>query len=228
MAQGAHRGRPVAAAPVPPGSGQQNRRYAVPSTYPCRLRVGPRQRPCKTRPSARIHAGCPAFRERLSDVEAATPAVSATMVNKLTTSRTDRRPGKSQPPPGTKPAPHPLPLPGGATLARAYEGRELSAKSPGRVRRSCHPAKIRHQSVARIRRHAPPSGFFSAGAVMPLTRLSKASRCCKCTNAIPEFHVCCVSKVEGGDYLHIEKWLPKPWRFIQRFLCLHKNPFPWF
>ncbi|MCP5597278.1 hypothetical protein NL292_25850, partial [Klebsiella pneumoniae] len=27
-----------------------------PSTYPCRLRVGPRQRPCKTRPSARIHA----------------------------------------------------------------------------------------------------------------------------------------------------------------------------
>ncbi len=124
------------------------------------------------------------------------PAVSATMVNKLTTSRTDRRPGKSQPPPGTKPAPHPLPLPGGATLARACEGREMSAKSPGRVRRSCHPAKIRHQSVARIRRHAPPSGFFSAGAVMPQTRLSKASRCCKCTNAIPEFHVCCVPKAD--------------------------------
>ena len=53
----------------------------------------------------------PAFRERLSDFEAATPAVSATMVNKLTTSRTDRRPGKSQPPPGTKAAPHPLPCP---------------------------------------------------------------------------------------------------------------------
>ena len=83
----------------------------------------------------------PAFRERLSDFEAATPAVSATMVNKLTTSRTDRRPGKSQPPPGTKAAPHPLPLPGGATLARAYEGRELSAKPPGRVRRSCHQAE---------------------------------------------------------------------------------------
>ncbi len=124
------------------------------------------------------------------------PPVSATMVNKLTTSRTDRRPGKSQPPPGTKAAPHPLPLPGGATLARACEGRELSAKSPGRVRRSCHPAKIRHQSVARIRRHTPPSGFFSAGAVMPLTRLSKASRCSKCTNAIPEFHVCCVPKAD--------------------------------
>ncbi|STV03727.1 Uncharacterised protein [Klebsiella pneumoniae subsp. pneumoniae] len=59
MALGAHRGRPVAAAPCTPGSGQQHRRCAVPSTYPCRLRVGPRQRPCKTRPSARIHAGCP-------------------------------------------------------------------------------------------------------------------------------------------------------------------------
>ena len=63
--------------PVPPGSGQQNRHCVVPSTYPCRLRVGPRQRPCKTRPSARIHAAC---RERLSDVEAATPAVSAALV----------------------------------------------------------------------------------------------------------------------------------------------------
>ncbi len=116
----------------------------------------------------------PAFRERLSDFEAATPAVSATMVNKLTTSRTDRRPGKS--PAATRHKTGSAPaaaLPGGATLARAYEGRELSAKSPGRVRRSCHPAKIRHQSVARIRRHTPPSGIFSAGAVMPLTRLSK-------------------------------------------------------
>ncbi len=45
--------------PCPPGSGRQNRHFVVPSTYPCRLRVGPRQRPCKTRPSARIHAGCP-------------------------------------------------------------------------------------------------------------------------------------------------------------------------
>jgi hypothetical protein len=72
----------------------------------------------------------PAFRERLSDFEAAsTGSFSKAMVNKLTTGRTNRRPGKSQPPPGTKSAPHLLSLPGGATLARAYEGRELSAKS---------------------------------------------------------------------------------------------------
>ncbi|MFO5541282.1 hypothetical protein ACLBPU_31020, partial [Klebsiella pneumoniae] len=42
----------------------------------------------------------PAFRERLSDVEAATPAVSARLVNKLTTGCANRRPGKAQPPPG--------------------------------------------------------------------------------------------------------------------------------
>ncbi|OCV48638.1 hypothetical protein A9P92_01730 [Klebsiella pneumoniae] len=36
----------------------------------------------------------PAFRERLSDVEAATPAVSATMVNKLTTGCANPRSGK--------------------------------------------------------------------------------------------------------------------------------------
>ncbi len=193
MAQGAHRGRPVAAAPCTPGlrpaksplrgpfdlSLQASGRAEAASVQNTALSPHPCGLP---RPSGNVSA----------ILRPSTPAVSATMVNKLTTSRTDRRPGKSQPPPGTKPAPHPLPLPGGATLARAYEGREVSAKSPGRVRRSCHPAKIRHQSVARIRRHTPPSGIFSAGAVMPLTRLSEASRCCKCTNAIPEFHVCCV------------------------------------
>ena len=57
MAQGAQ-GRPVAAAPVPRAPASKIA-AARPSTYPCRLRVGPRQRPCKTRPSARIHAGCP-------------------------------------------------------------------------------------------------------------------------------------------------------------------------
>ena len=76
MALGAHRGRPVAAAPCTPGSGQQHRRCAAPSTYPCRLRVGPRQRPCKHGPQPASMRAAP-FRERLSDVEAApAPAVS--------------------------------------------------------------------------------------------------------------------------------------------------------
>ncbi|MDD1203407.1 hypothetical protein, partial [Klebsiella pneumoniae] len=37
----------------------------------------------------------PAFRERLSDVEAATPAVSAGLVGNFTAGRTHRRPGKA-------------------------------------------------------------------------------------------------------------------------------------
>ncbi len=192
MAQGAHRGGESPPPPVPRAPASKIAATRSLRLIPAGFGSGRGSVRAKHGPQPASMRAAPAFRERLSDFEAATPAVSATMVNKLTTSRTDRRPGKSQPPPGTKPAPHPLPLPGGATLARAYEGRELSAKSPGRVRRSCHPAKIRHQSVARIRRHTPPSGIFSAGAVMPLTRLSEASRCCKCTNAIPEFHVCCV------------------------------------
>ncbi|WP_329799697.1 hypothetical protein, partial [Klebsiella pneumoniae] len=53
-----------------PGSGQQNRRYAVPSTYPCRLRVGPRQRLAKHGPQPASMRAAPAFRERLSDFEA--------------------------------------------------------------------------------------------------------------------------------------------------------------
>ncbi|GAL54800.1 hypothetical protein EA14781_077_00005 [Escherichia albertii NBRC 107761 = DSM 17582] len=38
LAQGARRGRPIAAPPpAPPDSGEQNRRCAVPSAYPLRL-----------------------------------------------------------------------------------------------------------------------------------------------------------------------------------------------
>ncbi len=50
--------------PVPPGSGQQNRHCVVPSTYPCRLRVGPRQRPCKTRPLSPHPCGLPGTSQR--------------------------------------------------------------------------------------------------------------------------------------------------------------------
>ncbi len=197
MAQGAHRGRPVAAAPCTPGL--RPAKSPLRGAFDLSLQASGRAEAASMQNTALSPHPCGLprpFGNVSAILRPPAPAVSATMVNKLTTSRTDRRPGKSQPPPGTKAAPRLLSLPGGATLARAYEGREMSAKSPGRVRRSCHPAKIRHQSVARIRRHAPPSGFFSAGAVMPQTRLSKASRCCKCTNAIPEFHVCCVPKAD--------------------------------
>ncbi len=55
------------------------------------------------------------------------PAVSARKVNKLTTGRTNVGRVRREPPPGTKSAPCPLSLPGGAALARAYRQSEPDA-----------------------------------------------------------------------------------------------------
>ncbi len=78
MAPGAHRGRPVAAAPVTLGLRPAKSPLQWSSTYPCRLRVGPRQHLCKTRPSARIHAGCPGLPGNVSAIlRPSAPAVSA-------------------------------------------------------------------------------------------------------------------------------------------------------
>ncbi|CDO13045.1 unnamed protein product [Klebsiella pneumoniae] len=55
------------------------------------------------------------------------------------------RPGQPQPPSGTKTAPYPLPLPGGADACAGL--RDCRARSPiphvGRVRHSRHPAQKR-------------------------------------------------------------------------------------
>ena len=64
----------------------------------------------------------PAFRERLSDFEAATPAVSATMVNKLTAGRTNCRPGKALAATRQYEGMMTDKLPGGAALARTWGG----------------------------------------------------------------------------------------------------------
>ncbi len=124
MAQGAHRGRPVAAAPCTPGSGQQNRRYAVPSTYP--LQASGRAEAASVQNTALSPHPCGLPRPSgnvSSDVEAATPAVSATMVNKLTTSRarTVGRVSRSRHP-AQKAAPHPLPCPAALRLRGPAKG----------------------------------------------------------------------------------------------------------
>ncbi len=86
MGQGAHRGRPVAAAPCTPG--------LRPATSPLRgafdlsLQASGRAEaasvPAKHGPQPASMRAAPACRERLSDVEAATPAVSVAQVVKLT------------------------------------------------------------------------------------------------------------------------------------------------
>ncbi|VCW94895.1 hypothetical protein BANRA_03571 [Klebsiella quasipneumoniae] len=115
--QGAHRGRPVAAAPCTPGlrpaksplrgafdfSLQASGRAEAASVQNTALSPHPCGLP---RPSGNVSA----------ILRPSAPAVSATMVNKLTTGRTNSRPGHAQPPPGTKSAPCPLSSPGGAAL----------------------------------------------------------------------------------------------------------------
>ncbi|MBD3704792.1 hypothetical protein IE990_24435 [Klebsiella pneumoniae] len=71
MAPGSAQGRPVTVAPCTPGLWPaKSPLRGVPSTYPCRLRVGPRQRPCKHGPQPASMRAAPACRERLSDFEA--------------------------------------------------------------------------------------------------------------------------------------------------------------
>ncbi len=78
------------------------------------------------------------------------PAVSARKVNKLTTGRTNVGRVRRQPPPGTKSAPCPLSLPGGAALARAY--RQIRAGCVGRVRHKPPPGITHADSESRHKR----------------------------------------------------------------------------
>lgn len=56
--------------------------------------------------------------------------------------------------------------------------------------------------------------WTSSGAAMPLTRLSEATRCCKCTNAIAEFHVCCVPEAENHAR-YVRKVKATDWQHYQ-------------
>ena len=117
-AQGAHRGRPVAAAPCTPGlrpaksplrgpfdlSLQASGRAEAASVQNTALSPHPCGLP---RPSGNVSA----------ILRPPAPEVSARLVKKLTTGRTNSRPGKAQPPSGTQAALRPLSLPGGAALA---------------------------------------------------------------------------------------------------------------
>ena len=118
MAQGAHRGRPVATAPCTPGlrpatsplrgafdlSLQASGRAEAASVQNTALSPHPCGLP---RPSGNVSA---ILRPSAPAVSAApTPAVSWGC-----------RPGKAQPPPGIKATPCLMPSPGGAALARAW------------------------------------------------------------------------------------------------------------
>ena len=143
MAQGAHRGRPVAAAPCTPGlrpaksplrgpfdlSLQASGRAEAASLQNTALSPHPCGLP---RPSGNVSA----------ILRPPTLAVSASMVNKLKAGRTDRRPDKAQPPSGRN---------------RRNVARRMAPVFGVIlfIRRDIH--RLRH----RIMRRPPPSGRYS-------------------------------------------------------------------
>ncbi|SLU27119.1 Uncharacterised protein [Klebsiella variicola] len=124
MAQGAHRGRPVAAAPCTPG--------LRPATSPLcgafdlSLRASGRAEAASVQNTALSPHPCGLPRPS-GNVSAMlrppAPAVSAALVGNFTAGRTnprDRRPGQAQPPPGNMTGIEPDIMPGGVALTRAY------------------------------------------------------------------------------------------------------------
>ncbi len=103
MPQGAHRGRPVAAAPVPRAPASKIAATRSLRLIPAGFGSGRGSVPAKHGPLARIHAGCPGLPGNVSAILGPpAPAVSVAHVVKITTGRTNRRPDKAfMPPSGT-------------------------------------------------------------------------------------------------------------------------------
>ena len=128
MAPGAHRGRPVAAAPCTPGL--RPAKSPLRGPFDLSLQASGRAEAASLQNTALSPHPCGLPRPA-GNVSAmlrpSAPAVSARKVNKLPTGRTNVGRVRRQPPPGTKSALCPLSLPGGAALARAYRQSEPDA-----------------------------------------------------------------------------------------------------
>ncbi len=143
MAQGAHRGRPVAAAPCTPGL--RPAKSPLRGTFDLSLQASGRAEAASMQNTALSPHPCglPRPSGNVSAIlRPPAPAVSATMVNKLTTGRTTRTVGRvrrSRHPAQNRLCacchrPVALRLPG-------LRGMSLGEDPVGRVRRSRHPAK---------------------------------------------------------------------------------------
>ena len=114
MAQGAHRGRPVAAPCTP---GLRPAKSPLRGTFDLSLQASGRAEAASLQNTALSPHPCglPRPAGNVSAIlRPSAPAVSARKVNKLTTGRTNVGRVRRQPPPGTKSALCPLSLPGGA------------------------------------------------------------------------------------------------------------------
>ncbi|VGG74352.1 Uncharacterised protein [Klebsiella quasipneumoniae] len=143
MAQGAHRGRPVAAAPCTPGL--RPAKSPLRGTFDLSLQASGRAEAASLQNTALSPHPCglPRPSGNVSAIlRPSAPAVSATMVNKLTTGRTNVGRVRRQPPPGNMTGIEPDILPGGAALAGP--GRYEPVRGP---RRPDKRSAILHKNV---------------------------------------------------------------------------------
>ncbi len=122
MALGAHRGRPVAAAPCTPGL--RPAKSPLRGPFDLSLQASGRAEAASVQNTALSPHPCGLPRPSGNVSAILRPPAPAVSVAPAPAVIWGSRPGQAQPPAGTKAAPCPLSLPGGATFARAYEGRE--------------------------------------------------------------------------------------------------------
>ncbi len=123
-AQGAHRGRPVAAAPCTPGL--RPAKSPLRGAFDLSLQASGRAEAASVQNTALSPHPCGLPRPSGNVSAMLRPpalAVSAALVGNFTAGRTnprDRRPGQAQPPPGNMTGIEPDIMPGGVALTRAY------------------------------------------------------------------------------------------------------------
>ncbi len=121
-AQGAHRGRPVAAAPCTPGL--RPAKSPLRGPFDLSLQASGRAEAASMQNTALSPHPCGLPRPSGNVSAILRPPSPAVSVAPAPAVIWGSRSGQAQPPACTKAAPCPLSLPGGATFARAYEGRE--------------------------------------------------------------------------------------------------------
>ncbi len=142
MAHGAHRGRPVAAAPCTPGL--RPAKSPLRGTFDLSLQASGQAEAASVQNTALSPHPCglPRPSGNVSAIlRPSAPAVSATMVNKLTTGRKNVGRVRRQPPPGNMTGIEPDILPGGAALTGP--GRYEPVRGP---RRPDKRSAIRHKT----------------------------------------------------------------------------------
>ena len=156
LAQGARRGRPIAASPCPPGLRRKNRRFAVPSAYPLRLSGRARGNiPVKPRPQPTSMWAAPASRERFGDFDATNSGAVFTLTAKTGVSETDESP---------------------LEIGEPENGRQGQSAMDGGLRRTetgrrvspCRRLEFGGERSAKHRFPCGAAGIAKGGAVAPL------------------------------------------------------------